>query len=214
MQISAWSSGQPSNAILNLRGSVELMRWRSRYRVIASAYGVTSNALVGRDAGVRARRDVAHRIAARFARRHPRVGQQSHRRFDVVQLDEVELNVLARGDVTETARIPLADLGQRSELVGRQQTLRNLDAQHLRVLGLALPVGAANQAKGAPLVRRDLAALVLFERGDELVDVRLVWRTTAARGRRLFCSSTVDMCLPSQARRHLNVSRPTRRRGR
>ena len=34
--------GQPSNAILNLRGSVELSRCRSRKRVNASAYGVTS----------------------------------------------------------------------------------------------------------------------------------------------------------------------------
>src|SRR5438094_762163 len=42
MAVHTWSLTQPSNAILNLRGSVELSGWRSRYRVSASAYGVTS----------------------------------------------------------------------------------------------------------------------------------------------------------------------------
>ena len=103
-------------------------------------------ALVGRDAGVRTRRDVAHRVAARFARRQPGVGEPAHRRLDVVQLDEMELDVLARGDVAEAARVPLADVGQRLELIRAQHALRNLHAQHLRVLGLPLAVGAADRA--------------------------------------------------------------------
>src|SRR5918995_1184217 len=48
---------------------------------------------------------------------------------------------------------------------------RDFDAQHLRVRGLALPVGAAYQPERPPLVRRDLAALVSLERRHELVDV-------------------------------------------
>ena len=56
-----------------------------------------------RHAGVRARRDVAHGVAARLARRQARVGQPSHRQFDVVQLQEVELQVLPRRDVAEPA---------------------------------------------------------------------------------------------------------------
>ena len=73
--------------------------------------------LVGGDAGVRARRDVADRVAARLARRQAGVGQPAHRRLDVVQLDEMELDVLARRDVAEAARVPLADVGQRLELI-------------------------------------------------------------------------------------------------
>ena len=70
-------------------------------------------------------------------------------------------------------RVPLADVGERDELIAREHALRNLDAQHLRVVGLTLPVGAAHETERAPLVRRHLAALVSLERGDELVDVGL-----------------------------------------
>jgi hypothetical protein len=70
-------------------------------------------------------------------------------------------------------QIPLADVGQRVELLAAQDTLRNLHAQHLRVFGLPLPVGAAHQPEGAPLVWRHLAALVALERRHELVDVGL-----------------------------------------
>ncbi len=52
-----------------------------------------------------------------------------------------------------------------------QHALRNLHAEHLGIFRLALPVRAANESEGAPLIRRQLAALVSVERGDELVDV-------------------------------------------
>ena len=109
-------SAQPSNAILNLRGSVELSGCRSRKRVSASAYGVTSKRSSADDAGVRAAGDVAHRVAARLARRQAGVGEQAHRRLDVVQLHEMELDVLPRRDVAEAARVLLADVGERVEL--------------------------------------------------------------------------------------------------
>ena len=83
----------------------------------ASAYGRHVEALVGGDAGVRTGRDVAHRAAARFARGQARVGQAAHRGLDVVELDEMELHVLAGGDVAEAARIAFADVGQRVELI-------------------------------------------------------------------------------------------------
>ena len=86
----------------------------------------------------------------------------------------MELDVLPRGDVAEAARIALADLGEHIELVGRQEALRDLDPQHLRVFGLPLAVGAPHQAVRAPLIGRDLAALVLLERRDELVDLGFV----------------------------------------
>ena len=129
--------------------------------------------LVGGDAGVRARGDVAHRVAARLARRQPGVGEAAHRGLDVVQLDEVELHVLPRRDVAEAARVALADVGQRVELIAGQDALRDLHPQHLRVLGLTLAVGAAHQPERAPLIGRHLAALVALERRHELVDVGL-----------------------------------------
>jgi hypothetical protein len=85
----------------------------------------------------------------------------------------MELDVLPRRDVAEAARILLAHLGQRLQLRRREQALGDLDAQHLRILGLPLAVGAADEAEGSPLVGGDLAALVLVEYGHELVDIGL-----------------------------------------
>ena len=101
----------------------------------------------------------------------PASASTPHRRLDVVQLHEVKLDVLPRRDVAEAPRILLADVGERAELIGCQDALRDLDAQHLRVGGLPLAVGAAHQAERAPLVGRQLAALVALERRDELVDI-------------------------------------------
>ena len=85
----------------------------------------------------------------------------------------MKLHVLPGRDVAEPARILLADLGHRVHLGRRQEPLGDLDAQHLCVFGLALPVGAANQPEHAPLIGRDFPALVLAEHSDELVDIGL-----------------------------------------
>ncbi len=103
----------------------------------------------------------------------PDFRQRQHRGLDVVQLDEMKLDVLPRRDVAEPARILLADVGQRAQLRRGQQTLRDLDPEHLRVFRLALSVSAADQPERAPLIRRHLAALVLAEHGDELLDIGL-----------------------------------------
>ena len=129
--------------------------------------------LVAGDAGVRARRDIAHRVAARFARGQPVFGEPPQRRLDVVQLDEVELDVLPRRDVTEAARVLLADVGERDQLIGRQQALRDFDAKHLRVFRLTLAVGAAHETVRPPLVGRDLPPLIALDGGDEFVDFRV-----------------------------------------
>ena len=86
----------------------------------------------------------------------------------------MKLHVLPRGDVAEAARVAIGDVGERLELRAGQDALRDLDAQHLRVLRLPLAVGAAHQAERAPGVRADLAALETPERVGELVDVGLV----------------------------------------
>ena len=109
--------------------------------------------------------------------------------FGVVKLDEMKLHVLPRGDVTETARVSLADVGQRLELLARQNALRNLHAQHLRVLGLPLTVGAAHEPERAPLIGRHLTPFVALERRHELVDVGL-----AGKGQP---RSTVGFCIVS-----------------
>ena len=143
--------------------------------------------LVRRDAGVRARRDVADGAAAGLARREPGLGEPPHHRLDVVELQEVELDVLPRRDVPEAARVALGDVRERLELRPVEDALRDLDPQHLRVARLPLAVRAAHQAEGPPLVGRQLAALVGVERADELVDLGLVRerQPRAAEGRGL-----------------------------
>ncbi len=126
--------------------------------------------LVRRHARVGAAGDVAHRVSTGFAGGQAGIGQQPHRVLHIAELHEVELDVLSGGDVTEASRMALGHLRQRVELTRIQNSLRNLDPQHLNI-ALPLPIGAANQAKSAPLVGRQGARLELFERGDEFVDV-------------------------------------------
>ena len=114
----------------------------------------------------------------------PASAEVAHRGLDVVQLDEVELDVLPRGDVPEAARVALGDVGQRRRICSAaSDPLRNLDAQHLRVAGLPLTVGAAHEPEGAPLVGRDLAALEPLEQSRRTRRCPPRSRTTAARAR-------------------------------
>jgi hypothetical protein len=124
----------------------------NRYRVSASAYGVIAAGLPRGDADVR---------------------QFTHGEFDVVELDEVKLNVLPRRDVPEAAGVFLADVREHAQLRRREEALRNLDPEHLRVFGLTLSVGAAHEPERPPLIGGHLAALVLREHGDELLDIGL-----------------------------------------
>jgi len=64
------------------------------------------------------------------------------------------------------------DSGNASPRIARERALRNLDAKHLRVFGLPLSVGAANQPERAPLIGSQLTAFVPLERRHEFVDVR------------------------------------------
>jgi len=129
--------------------------------------------LVRRHARVRASGDVSHRVAAGLAGRQTGAGEFSHRGLDVVEFHEMKLHVLPGRDVAEPARILLADFRHRVQLGRRQQALRDLDPQHLRIFRLPLSVCAANQPECTPLIRRDFAALVLAEHPDEFVDIGL-----------------------------------------
>ncbi len=163
----------------SLEGDLELARQRGRQPVpeekSRERFRVRGDVepLVLRDAGIGTRGDVAHRVAARLPRRQPGVGEAPHGRFGVVQLHEMKLNVLARGDVPESPRVFLADVGKREQLIACQDALRHFDAEHLGVGGLTLAVRAADETEGTPLIRRHLAALVLLECLDELLDVGL-----------------------------------------
>ena len=163
-----------------LEGNLELARQRRAERmaeqIARQGFGVRRDVerLVGGDAGVRAGGDVPHRVAARFSGRQACVCQVAHRRLDVVQLEEVQLDVLPRGDVPEAAGVPLGDVRQRVQLRLAEDALRNLHAQHLGVAGLPLTVRAPQQPERPPLVRSDLAALETREHRDELVDVAFV----------------------------------------
>ncbi len=110
-------------------GDLELARQRRRVRAAQqvprdrSAYGETSNSSCVGDAGERAAGDVADRVAAGLARREPDVGHQRQRQLGLRLLDEVELDVLARGHVADAAAGPLlGDLGERLQLLRRWPT--------------------------------------------------------------------------------------------
>ena len=76
----------------------------------------------------------------------PTRADDAHDLGGVVQVDEVELEVLARRDVAAVqAGVLLGDLGQRVHLVRGDAAVGQLDAHHL-VVFLALAVDAARQA--------------------------------------------------------------------
>ncbi len=92
--------------------------------------------------------------------------------FGIGELDEVELDVLTRGDVAEAARVPLRDVGERPELIAREHALRDLHADHVQVV-LPLAVEPAHQAECPPLVRPEPPVFECVERLDELVEIGL-----------------------------------------
>ena len=77
----------------------------------------------------------------------PACADDAHDLGGVVQVDEVELEVLARGDVAAVeAGVLLGDLGQGVHLVRGHAAVGQLDAHHL-VVFLALAVDAAREAE-------------------------------------------------------------------
>ena len=91
---------------------------------------MTSNVSSRADAGERAGGDVAHGVAARFARGDADRRQPPHEGRRVFDVDEVELEVLARGDVRDAVGVLLGELGHDLELLGREPAERDLDPLH------------------------------------------------------------------------------------
>ena len=93
---------------------------------------------------------VAHGVAARLARGDADGGEAPHQRRRVVDVDEVELEVLARGDVDDAVGVLLGEVGQDLELPGVDAAERDLDPLHAgRVPQRGRPLGEA-AATGRP----------------------------------------------------------------
>src|SRR5450631_1491221 len=91
-------------------------------------------------AGEMATHDVANRVAARLTRGHADRRHEAQDLGRLLERDEVELDVLARGEVTPAPRIVVGYVRERVELLRGDATVRDLDAQHLRAPALALAV--------------------------------------------------------------------------
>src|SRR5690606_9251796 len=88
--------------------------------------------LVVADAGEGAGGDVTHRVAARLARGDAHGGQAAHQIRRVLDVDEVELDVLARRDVQDRVRVLLGEIRGHFDLLGRELPVGDLDAHHAR----------------------------------------------------------------------------------
>ena len=86
--------------------------------------------LVAADAGERAGGDVAHRVAAGLAGGDADRGQAAHDVRRVLDVDEVELEVLPRGDVADAVGVLLGEVGQDVHLLRRHAAEGDLDALH------------------------------------------------------------------------------------
>ena len=116
--------------------------------------------LVGARAGEVAAGDVADGVAARFAAREPDRREQPEHLGGLLELDEVELHVLAGGEVTPATRVGLGDVAEHLELVGLDPPVGDLHPDHLVVAALALAVDALVQAEDPEDVVVDLAGHV------------------------------------------------------
>ena len=87
---------------------------------------------VAADAGKRAGGDVANGISASLAGCDADRRQPPHDRGPVLDVDEMELKILARGDVRDAVGIFLGQFRHRLELPRVKPAERNLDPQHAR----------------------------------------------------------------------------------
>ena len=103
--------------------------------------------LVGAGAGEVAALDVAVGVAAGLAARHADDGEVAHDVGDLLQLDEVELDVLAGRDVAPAPAVGVGDVGHHVQLRRGHLPVGDLDPDHLVGAALALAVDAVGQAE-------------------------------------------------------------------
>ena len=129
--------------------------------------------LVGARAGEVAAGHVAHGVAARLAAGEPDRREEAQHLGDVLELHEVELHVLAGGEVAPAARVGLGDVAEHLELVGLDPAVGDLHPHHLVDAALALAVDALVQAEHPEDVVVDLAREVLLDAVLEPVELVL-----------------------------------------
>ena len=129
--------------------------------------------LVGARAGEVAAGHVADGVAARLPAGEADRRQESQHLGRLLELHEVELHVLAGGEVAPAPRVGLGDVAEHLELVGLDPAVRDLHPHHLVVAALALPVDALVQPEHPEHVVVDLAGHVPLGAVLELEDLRL-----------------------------------------
>ena len=98
--------------------------------------------LVGRDAGPLVGGDVAHAIAAGLHAVQAGAAEIGHGVGKLFELDPVELDVLAGGEMAVAAVVAAPDMGEHAQLVGRQRAVGNRDPHHV---GVELQIDAVHQ---------------------------------------------------------------------
>jgi hypothetical protein len=131
--------------------------------------------LVDRGAGEMIGRDVANDVAGGLHGVHVDFGKCCQGVGGVLELDPVELQVLAGGEMAVAAVVRAGDVGQLAELAGRQRAVGNGDPQHV---GVELKVEPVGQAQRLELrlgeLARQAAAHLVAELLDALGDQRAV----------------------------------------
>ena len=147
------SSLQPENAILNLRGMLSVSSLCRNANASRRRIGLHVENLVVQQSAQRARRHVADRVVAGFARGQPDIGQHvQQRRGTCAQRHEVILHVLPGGEVAFAAARTRRRLRASCPICADVSSAAgNLGADHLDA-GLALAVDAAAQAPGTEFV--------------------------------------------------------------
>ena len=88
---------------------------------------------------------------------HLDIGQFGQNVRHIFQCRPVHLHVLAGADVGEALVVSAGDMREPAQLTGRQQAIRNGDAQHGRI---TLDVKAVLQAQGEKLILAELPGQV------------------------------------------------------
>ncbi|MPN04519.1 hypothetical protein SDC9_151760 [bioreactor metagenome] len=131
--------------------------------------------LVASDAGEGVGGDVTDAVARGLDGVHLHRGQLGQDFGHVFELGPVELQILARREVTVTAIIGACDVGEHAHLLGAQVAVGHGDAQHRR---MALDVEAVLQAQWAEFVLAqfagEIAARLVAELGDPFIHDPLI----------------------------------------
>src|SRR5882762_9902892 len=107
--------------------------------------------LVGVETGERTAGDVAGDVAARAERGHALQPERAEDFGQALELDPVQLDVLANRDVADAAAVPLGQVGDGPQLMGLESAVGDPDPHHEVADGLALAVLAPDRADSVAL---------------------------------------------------------------